>query len=280
MPIIDTHQHLWDVDRFAYSWCASVPALNRSFLPADYAASTAETDIVASVFVEADVDRPHALDETAWISELAAAPGSPIAAIVAAARPEEDDFEQRLSALQKFPLVRGVRRVLHAAPDELAQTPVFAQNLQKLARFGYSYDLCVSAAQLPIARKLIQDCPDTQFILDHCGNPRPFEALHQWKAELAEIALLPNVVCKLSGVVVNCLPQDWSVEVLKKPVDHVFKVFGPDRILWGSDWPVCTLAAGLKTWLDAAQHLTADLDEAERSKIFYENARRVYRLTL
>jgi L-fuconolactonase len=282
MQIIDTHQHLWNLEKLPYSWCASIPTLNRSFLLDDYRQATGEAgvEILASVHVEADIDEPFMLDETRWISELAAQPDSPIRGIVAAARPEHEDFPELLEQLREFSLVKGVRRILHTGPTERFTTPLFAENLRRLPERGLSFDLCVRADQLPDALRLVQACPETQFILDHCGNPLWTGDLTAWRTDMVALAACPNIAGKVSGIVVNGEGGQWTTEELRPCVEHVLEVFGPDRVMWGSDWPVCTLAASYGQWLEAAEALTAQLDAEARHKLFIENAKRIYRLEL
>src|SRR5579863_5116443 len=142
MDLIDTHQHLWDLERFPYSWCASIPPLNRSFRFDDYARASSGLGITKTVFVECDVDDPHALDEARMIQNLAEEHPS-IAAIVASGRPERGGFRHHLEQLARLKKVRGVRRVLHTQPDGLSGEAGFAENLALLPDFGFSFDLCV-----------------------------------------------------------------------------------------------------------------------------------------
>ena len=278
MLLIDTHQHLWDLDRFRYSWCAGIPALNRSFRFPDYAAASAGLGIVKTVFVECDVDEPNALAEARMIHEVSVRRPS-IAGIVASCRPERDGFRSHLQELARLGRVRGVRRILHTQPDGLSQQPGFAENIRLLPEFGFSFDLCVLARQLPLAIDLVRRCPDVAFILDHCGVPDvKGGALDPWRAHIAEIAALPNVTCKISGIVAYADPAAWSADVLRPWFDHVVAEFGWDRVVWGGDWPVCTTAATLAQWVEATLELTRDAGESGREKLFRANAERVYRI--
>jgi predicted TIM-barrel fold metal-dependent hydrolase len=278
MDFIDTHQHLWDLERFPYSWCASIPALNRSFGYGDYAAASAGGEIVKTVFVECDVDEPNALAEARMIQELAGRHPS-IAGIVAGGRPEQEGFRAHLEQLARLDRVRGVRRVLHTQADALSQTPRFAENLRLLPDFGYSFDLCVLARQLPQATAVVRQCPEVSFILDHCGVPDiRGGARDPWRAHISEIAALPNVTCKISGLVAYAEAKTLSSEVLRPWFEHVISQFGWDRVVWGGDWPVCTLATPLAWWLGATRELTRDAGEGQRERLFRLNAERVYRI--
>jgi predicted TIM-barrel fold metal-dependent hydrolase len=277
MQRIDAHQHLWDLAQFPCGWCGGIPVLNRNFSLADYQAAAAGADIVRTVFVECDVDEPHGLAEAAYYNALARE-HSLIGGIVAAARPERADFPHQLDQLLALEKLRGLRRVLHVVPDAVSQAPLFAENLRLLARHQLTFDLCLLGRQLALARPLIETCPQVQFVLDHCGVPdiqgRAFEP---WQAHIREIAACPNVVCKVSGIVVRA-GAGWTVADLRPWLDHVIACFGWDRLLWGGDWPVCLLTATLGQWVAAADELVASATPAERQQFFYGNARRIYRL--
>ena len=278
MYLVDTHQHLWDLTQYPYTWCAGVPALNRSFRFDDYLAAAAGLDIAKTVFMECDVDEPHQLAEARAIQSLANEQPL-IAGIVASGRPERENFQAHLEALARLPHVRGLRRILHTQPDALSQSPLFSENLRLLPEFGLTFDLCVLARQLPIARQLIERCPGVTFVLDHCGVPdvkgRAFEP---WRTDLAQLAAFPNVNCKISGIVAYADPATWTVEDLRPWVDHVIAQFGWDRVVWGGDWPVCTLGAPLSRWVQTTRTLTATATEEQRAKLFHLNAERIYRV--
>lgn len=277
MRLIDTHQHLWDLRRFPYSWCAGIPSLNRSFLLDDYLAAAKDTGIEQTIFVECDVDEPHALAEAKHIQSLAES-NPLIAGIVASARPERMDFPDQLDELVKLPKLRGLRRVLHVVPDEISQSAQFAKNVQRLAKHDLVFDLCVSVRQLPLAVALVEKCPQVQFVLDHCGAPEvKRRAFDPWRAFLRQLAALPNLACKISGLVAYAGP-DWSTEDLRPWTEYVVEQFGCDRILWGGDWPVCTLAADLKSWVRASRDLFAGLTPTQREKLFLTNAKHLYHI--
>jgi len=280
MEIVDTHQHLWDPDLFRYSWLDSLPALNRSFRMPDYLAAAEGLNVVKSVHLEADVDEPHMLDETRHLLALADQPDNPLEGIVACARPESKDFISYLDQIAGHPKLKGIRRVLHTQPDELGQGATFIKNVAALAPYRLSFDICVLARQLPIAIKLVSKCPDVVFILDHCGVPQVKEKnLDPWRAHMTEIVQFPNVSCKISGLVAYADPQKWTRDDLRPFIEHAISSFGWDRVLFGSDWPVCTLSASFRQWVEALQSITRDAGEVNQRKLFYDNAVRVYRLS-
>ena len=278
MKIIDTHQHLWDLDLFKYSWLDDIPSLQRSFRMEDYLKAGEGLEIEKSVHLEADVDEPYMLDETRHILALAEQDNA-LEGVVARGSPEKPHFADYLDQIAGHPKLKGIRRVLHTQPDDLGQSSLFAENVRVLAAYGLSFDICVLARQLPIAIRLISDCPKVQFILDHCGNPQVKEQVFDpWRQHIQEASKLPNVVCKVSGILANADLEKWTPDDLRPYVEHVIEYFGWDRVMFGSDWPVCTLAASLRKWVETLTLLTRDAGEENQQKLFYKNAARVYRL--
>jgi len=279
IEIVDTHQHLWDLDLFRYSWLDSFPTLNRSFRLADYLQAARGLGISKTVHLEADVDEPHMLAETRHLLNLADRPDNPLQGIVACGRPEDAGFTSYLNQIAPHPKLKGIRRVLHTQPDELGQRKTFLRNIARLADYGLSFDLCVLDRQLPIAINLVQNCSGVTFILDHCGVPRVKERiLDPWRKDIAELASFPKVYCKISGLVAYADPAHWTAEDLRPYVDHVLSCFGWDRVMFGSDWPVCTLSATYKQWVESLRWLTDSAGEENQRKLFHDNAVRVYRL--
>lgn len=279
MKIVDTHQHLWDLDLFHYPWLESLPTLNRSFGTRDYSEATRGLEIEKSVFVECDVDEPRIPDETRHVLRIADQPDNPVQGVVAAARPEKEGFKAYVQAIVGHPKLKGIRRILHTQPDEIGQGKLFIENVQSLAGYGLSFDICILARQLPIAINLISKSPEVNFILDHCGVPPVKDKiLDPWREHIRAVSKMPNVTCKISGLVAYADPTTWTAADLRPYVEHVIENFGWDRVMFGSDWPVCTLAATYKQWVDALLSLTAHAGEANQKKLFHDNAIRVYRL--
>ena len=280
MKIIDTHQHLWDPKRFTYGWLQPLPTLNRPFRMSDYLAATRGLEIEKSVHVEADVDEPLMLEETRHILALADRSDNPLEGVVACARPENPSFRAYIAQIAGHPKLKGIRRILHTQPDELAQGRLFIENVHSLADEGLSFDICVLARQLPIAISLVRQCPGVNFILDHCGVPQVKEkALDPWRQHIREISQFPNVTCKVSGLVAYADPERWTPGDLRPFIDHVLENFGWDRVMFGSDWPVCTLASTYARWVETLAALTGGAGEANQKKLFHDNAVRVYRLS-
>jgi L-fuconolactonase len=174
-----------------------------------------------------------------------------------------------------------VRQVLHndGNPKGSCLDEKFIQGIRLLGELDKSYDLCVRQGELLDAAKLIDSCPDTRFILDHCGNAKaPDKDRTQWKKDLAEVARRKHVVCKVSGIVASAEKGKWTADDLAPIVNHVLDSFGPDRVMFGGDWPVCTLGATYKEWVTALQAIVRDRKRADQEKLFHDNAVRVYGL--
>ncbi len=276
--IVDTHLHLINKSALTYPWLASVPALDRDFLYATYEADARRVGIEAALHMEVDVDPGEMERETSEVRELSQKPGSLLKGAIAACRPEEDGFAAYLERQQADPLVKGFRRVLHVMPDELSEGAIFRENIRRLGGSRFTFDLCVLPHQIPNAIALADLVPDLQFVLDHCGVPDIRNgAEHPWRDHMSEIARRPNVIAKISGVVAYA-DQSWSVETLRPYVEHTIAAFGWNRIVWGSDWPVCTLGGNLATWVAATHALLNGCSLDERTKLLSANARRIWNL--
>jgi L-fuconolactonase len=195
--------------------------------------------------------------------------------------------------MAKNPYVRGVRQVLHGpTPPGFCLGETFVQSVRLLGELGLSYDLCLRPAELADAVKLVEQCPDTRFIVDHCGNADPKAFLpaqrrdgappshdpDAWRRNMAALARRERVVCKISGVVAQVPRPDWTPDDLAPVIHHCLDSFGPDRVVFGSDWPVCRLGAELAQWVQALKELVRSRSENEQRKLFHDNAQRIYRV--
>jgi predicted TIM-barrel fold metal-dependent hydrolase len=277
--IVDTHLHLIDKTALRYPWLAGVPALDHDFSQEEYAAQARRAGIEAALFMEVDVDAADIEAELAYVEGLAKVPGSLLRGAIVACRPEEPGFPAWLEKVQANPFAKGFRRVLHVVPDDVSERPLFRENIRRLAGTGLTFDLCVLPGQMRQAFALVDSAPNVQFVLDHCGVPDiKGNAEHPWKEQIAEMAKRPNVVGKISGVVAYADPATWTVETLQPYVGHTIASFGWDRVVWGSDWPVCTLGGGLLDWVAATHALLAGASDEERTKLLSGNAKRLWRL--
>lgn len=279
-PIIDTHVHLWDPREITYEWQHDLPALNRPFLPADYREACGEHEVEKMVFLECDVGAAQHLKEADWVTSLVANE-SRISGIVAGASLEKGEaIRDALAELKKNPLVKGVRRITQGEDDRaFCLRPDFVKGVQLLPEYGFSFDICIMHEQLANTTRLVELCPDVSFILDHIAKPDIKNGmLDPWKEELQRLAACPNVVCKLSGLVTEGDHENWTREDLVPYIEHVVETFGFDRVLFGGDWPVVTLASPLHQWMDTVQEILRGVDESNLRKLFRENAESTYRL--
>lgn len=281
VPIVDTHVHLWDPARFRMPWLDGLGDLNRPFGPADYRAQTSGLAIEAIVYVEVAVEPVFALLEARW-ADAQALDEPRLQGIVAHAPLEYGERARSyLDALAAVgPRVKGVRRLLQDEPDrEFCLRPDFVRGVQILPEFGYSFDICIYHPQLASAVELARRCPQTTFILDHIAKPGIRAGLREpWMAQMRELAALPNVACKISGVATEADHARWTDDDIAPYVAHALDVFGDERVMFGSDWPVALLATSYARWVETLDALTADLDAAARRRLWAANARRWYRL--
>lgn len=280
-PLLDTHQHLIFRDRFRYSWTDPVPALSAGdFTPGDYWSQAAEIGVSRTLLMETGVDDDYWQDETRYMLSLAEDPANRIAGIVAGCRPEADagSFDAWLDELASTAVV-GCRRILHVEPDELSASAGFARNVRQLGDRGMTFDMCFLERQLPRAVALARSCDGTRLILDHCGVPDFASGnFASWEREIRRLAELPHVCCKISGVIAYCPPGEDPATVIRPYLEHCMEAFGPDRLVWGSDWPVCNLTADIKTWASLFRELLASEPDEVRRDVFMRNAVAIYDL--
>lgn len=280
-PIVDAHVHLWDPALMRIPWLDGNAALERPFGLAEYREHTAGLEVEAFVYLQVEVAPAYALSEARHVAGLAAE--DPRLQAIVAYAPLEDGRRARSfldDLVRVSPLVRGVRRITQGEPDPaFCLRPGFVEGVRQLPDYGLTCDLCIYHPQLGPTIELVRRCPEVTFMLDHIAKPgiRAGE-LEPWRAQLAELAELPNVWCKISGVVTEADHAAWTPEQIGPYVAHALAVFGEERVAFGSDWPVVVPAGGYRRWVETLDGLTAHLAPAARRKLWAENARRFYRL--
>jgi predicted TIM-barrel fold metal-dependent hydrolase len=225
---------------------------------------------------------PDLIDaEVAFAAEHARRPKSLVRGAIAACRPEEAGFAAHLERCAADPFVKGLRRLINPLADGVSESAAFVENIRRIGATRLSFDAHVHGHQLSRAIALADAAPDVRFILDHCGVPDiRGGAFDAWRKGIAELAGRQNVTAKISGVVAYADPESWTVEALRPYVEHVVESFGWDRLVWGSDWPVCTLGGGLLAWTSATHALLSGCSNGEREKLFWRNADRIWSLGL
>ncbi|MGH6896884.1 MAG: amidohydrolase family protein [Geminicoccaceae bacterium] len=297
LPIVDAHQHFWDLERNYLPWLCDeevVPfrygdyrPLRRSYLPRDYFRDAARHDVVRTVYVETEWDPRDPVGETGWLQEIIAESGFPHA-IVAGARLDDPEVETVLAAHAAFPRVRGIRHKPRAAaaPAEVQVgapgsmgDPAWRRGYGLLERYGLSFDLQTPWWHLAEAAALARDFPRTQIILNHTGLPadRSADGLAGWRKAMKALAAAPNVGLKISGL--GQVGKPWTVAANGPIVRAAIRIFGVDRCMFASNFPVDCLCADLGTIFTGFKTIIADLSHADQLKLFHDNAVRIYRLS-
>ena len=272
--ILDAHVHFWDPDARHHAWLDEHPTLRRRFVPADYDAGCHA--VGGAVFVQADCRDDEAIDEVRWVAALAKS--DPFVRGIVAYAPVHlgAAAEDGLAAVAAEPLVVGVRRLLQGQPRTALEDRALIDGVGLLAAYDLSFDVCVSHAQLPAVTRIVEACPDVRFALDHLGKPRVAAArLDPWRGDLARLAALPNVACKLSGLTTEAAPG-WQAADVRPYLDHALDAFGPTRCMVGSDWPVASLATTTERWFDVVLEALAFLDTHERDAVLSDTAEDCY----
>lgn len=282
MPrIVDTHVHLWDLNRLRLPWIQKDSPLARSYVIKDYQTAVDGLNVVKGVYMEVDVDPKQHVDEASYVTDICRAGNTPLAAAVIGGRPADDDFPKYIARFRDNRFVKGVRQVLHnpSAKAGFCLTPAFVRGVQALGEAGLSFDLCMRHGEIGDAVKLVETCKNTRFILDHCGNGPVYAKERQpWLREIDNLAKLRNVVAKISGIVVQARER-WTADDLAPVINHTMNAFGPDRVMFAGDWPVCTLRATFRQWVEALRAIVRNRPAEEQRKLFHDNAVKFYGLT-
>lgn len=275
--IVDSHQHFWQVGRFDYPWMSSdLGILYRDYLPPALEPILIENDVAKTVLVQAS----NSIAESHWLLELAEQYPF-IAGIVGWVDLVSPDVAKQLEQLSAHPKFKGVRHLVESEPvdDWLAQ-PAVLRGLEALAAQQLSYDLLVHTRHLKHVDVVAERCPDLRLVIDHMAKP-PIAGgeFNEWSKEFKPLAEFPNIYCKLSGLVTEANWNSWRKDDLRPYIDYALDAFGPDRMMFGSDYPVCLLVASYERVLESFQEALKDLNDGQRKKIFCDNAMAFYRLS-
>lgn len=274
--IIDSHHHLWDPRAREYPWMEGDPTLERPMIVDDLRRAIAGTGVTGTVVVQADTTD----EETDWLVEVAES-APEIVAVVGWAALDSSGLGDRLAQLvDRSALVRGIRHPAQSEDDPrwLAR-PEVIEGVRAVGAAGLAYDLLIMPPQLAAAEELVRALPDVQFVVDHAAKPGIAAGLWEpWHSGLAALAAHENVSCKVSGLVTEASHEAWREQDVPRYISAVLDLFGADRCMYGSDWPVALLAASYGEVLELAQSATAELSQAERDALFGGTATRVYGL--
>lgn len=274
--LLDAHLHFWDPAARHHDWLAAHPSLHRRFGPEDL--DTGAHELTGAVFVQADCRDGEALDEIRWVAGLAR--DHPLIRGIVAYAPVHRGRQawRDLVAVAAHPLVVGVRWLLQGrSADEITGTALTC-GLRLLAEWGLTFDLCATHDQLPAVASLVEACPQTSFVLDHLGKPPVVSGkLDPWRDDVARIASFPNAACKLSGLATEAAPG-WSAADVRPYLEHALEVFGPQRCMIASDWPVASLATTTERWFDVVLGVIAQLPARQRAAVLSGTATATYGL--
>jgi L-fuconolactonase len=280
-PIIDTHLHLTDVAEISYPWMRDVPRLNKTWRLSDYDRLTSGLNVEAMVFVEVDAAPKDRLVEAASVTDLARDDARLRGMVACVAMDEGDETSKALEAMRNYALLRGVRHLIqgHVGTPGWACRPAMIEGVRQLANYGLVFDICVLHSQLSDAVKLVRACPDVIFVLDHIGKPGIRAGLiDSWRDDLTRLAQLPNVMCKISGVVTEADHATWSEDNVLPYITHALNVFGQERVMFGTDWFVSELATSVARWVNLVDRAVAPMGSYFAERLWNANARRIYRL--
>lgn len=280
IPIVDAHVHLWDPARLRYPWLDNIPQLNRPHLLDDYRRACGPLRVERMVFLQCECDFAQYRQEADWVASLVQKEPRLVGMVPWTPLEDGDAARDALAALASNPMVKGIRRIIQFEPDlEFCLRPGFVRGVRMLAEFGLSFDVCISSEHMANTIKLIRQCPDVQFIIDHIAKPHIRESEREpWRTHLKTLAGFDNVWCKMSGVVTEADHKHWTREQLKPYIDHVIDCFGFDRLVYAGDWPVVTQASEYTRWVETLEWAVAGCSRTELGKLFHDNAVKFYRL--
>ena len=270
---LDAHQHFWSYDAAQYPWIPPGSPLHRDWLPADLAALQKPLGFDGAIAVQAR----QVVGESDWLLSLADHHAH-VKGVVGWVDLRSDRVEADLARLVAHPKFVGVRHVVQEEPDDdFMLGKDFQRGISKLAAFGLTYDILIYPKQLPAAIRLAENFPAQPFVLDHIAKP-PIKdgTIEPWKALLRELAKLPNVHCKVSGMLTEADHRHWQAGQFRPYLDTVFEAFGPARLMYGSDWPVCLFAGSYDQAFRLVDDYASVLTEAERAGLFGDNCARFY----
>ncbi len=273
--IIDAHQHFWKYDPVRDSWITDdMDVIKRDFLSEDLLPELRANGVDGCVAVQADQSE----DETHFLLDLAGKTTF-VKGVVGWVDLRGDDLTEKLLYFRKFKLLKGFRHVVQGEPAGFLLDKVFINGVNQLAKHGFTYDLLIYHHQLKEALAFVASVPDTKIVIDHIAKPSIVSGEKtQWELNMAAMATFPNIFCKLSGMVTEASWRDWKRDDFYPYLDEVLEAFGPKRLMYGSDWPVCLVAASYKEQFDIVRDYISRLSEAEQRQILGGNAVAFYKL--
>ncbi len=278
-PIIDSHVHLYDPQRLSYGWMRGAKIERRNLLDT-FDAARGPVEVEGLVFAEVAADPGQHLAEAEFVQELADSDPRLMGMVAHAPVEKGEAVEEDLAALAKNASLRGIRRLIQGEVDPgICLAPDFLAGVRAVGRRGLPFDICIKHWAMVFAIELARRCPEVTFVLDHIGKPAIALGLREpWWGQMRELASLPNVVCKISGVVTEADHAAWTEAQIVPYVMHAIECFGFDRVMYGSDWPVSEFTHAYPDWVAMLDRRTSGCTEAEKRALWGGTARRIYRL--
>ena len=287
LPIVDTHQHLWDIERFKEGW--SAPPFPGNFSMREYRIAIKGLNVVKSVYIEVTVPPDKRHEEAFYAVELCKDRSNPTAAAVIGGDLNRNDFEEYMSEFKNSRYIKGIR-YWFKSPEEILYDQVI-KNIRVLGEMNMHFEFSIPPKWLPHMTELVSICPHTLFFVQHCGNAdpkaffKPGELLgkpdhdsEQWIAYMKAIASKKNVVCKISGLVTRAPGYPLTADNLAPAINHCLDIFGPDRVMFGSDWPVCLGRMEMRCWVNILKEVVVNRSYGDQKKLFHDNAVKFYKI--
>jgi L-fuconolactonase len=275
---IDAHVHFWDPSLLRYPWHDGEPVLERAYVPADFG-PLHDGSVDGVVFVQADCLPSQSMREVEWVERLADEEPRILAIVAFADMLDDANLDSVLDRFARSPHVVGVRHNIQGHPAGFALQDAFVRGVREVGARGLTFDLCITSGQVAEVTELVARCPDTRFVLDHCGKPAiRDDAFAPWAAPIERLASDERVHCKLSGLLTEARADQRTADALRPYAEHVMRCFGPGRLIYGSDWPVALLGGGADAWRAITDELTSVWSDADRRAFLAGNATRFYGL--
>lgn len=271
--VIDSHVHFWKYNSSEYTWIdRNMKVLRKDYLPEDLTLTLKRNDVDGCIAVQA---LPSEV-ESRFLAELANTHPT-VLGVIGWADLRADDLPKKLEELKNYPAIVGIRHIVQSEPDEFMYDEKFRRGIAMLAEYGYTYDILIYPKQLAAATDLVKMFPDQSFIIDHCAKPEVRNReITTWRKGITDLAMFPNVTCKISGLITEADWKNWSPGDFYPYLDVVFEAFGTDRLLYGSDWPVMLLSGIYVQWKSLLEKYMENHLPEEREAVFGGNAARVY----
>ena len=285
IPLVDTHQHLADLVRFGKGWTS--PPVPGNYDMKAYFEATRNVNMVKAVYMEVGVPAARRQEEALYAIEMCKDTSNPTKGAVISGDLKSSEFETYISQFKDSPYIKGIRYGFRSVAE--MQDPQLIKNIELLGKLNMSLDFTISPAWLPAIANLIKTCPGTRFLVNHCGNadPRAFldpslisgkpnHDANEWIAAMKTVAENKNVVCKISGIISITPGYPKTAKTLAPGINHCLDIFGPDRVMFASDWPWCLKSNKLEEWVNILKEIVKNRPYKEQKKMFHDNAIKFY----